>query len=179
MPWMAAIPYSQDTSTLSPLLKPDCLSPSSFRRMNRNNSSVRYSHMKIDVYHYSVTKAVQAGQDVMAVQFFAKEDAISKADKSGLYEKVATVEFEKNDDVSEALSHAYERTQNLEFPWSDNSDVICDTNRGRSSSVGDVMVIDNKAYAVRNMGFGEIKEFSALTKKPARVHAVDSDGPSA
>ena len=132
---------------------------------------------KVDVYHCDIEALVNKGMDTLQVMVFGKEEAIAASDKVGAYNHAGTVYVDDNSTTMEALSAAYEKTQNVEAPWQDNEGVDCHVRRARSSMVGDVMIIDNKAYAVKSIGFAGIKEFSGLQKAPAKKHEVD-DSPS-
>ena len=55
------------------------------------------------------------------------------------------------------LETAFELTNNIDHPWTMNERVTPLKNNPRSTSVGDVMKIDDHYYLVAAIGFTEIK----------------------
>lgn len=74
------------------------------------------------------------------------------------YEHVAKVDVSEltNAEPWVLLDRAFERTNNINMSWTWNRDVVALTNRARSTSVGDVMVLNGEVYAVQGCGFGLI-----------------------
>ena len=70
------------------------------------------------------------------------------------YKNVADLEVDEVD-VNQALEHAYMLTQNLDRPWIDNYKFVkwLGSKHTRSSSVGDIFVIDGDRYVVDSCGF--------------------------
>lgn len=58
-------------------------------------------------------------------------------------------------DVNQALEHAYMLTQNLDRPWIDNYRWVkwVGSKHTRSSSVGDIFVIEGTRFVVDSVGF--------------------------
>ena len=74
-----------------------------------------------------------------------------KAYDTWLYEMVSDMHFTEAKNHVEALDQAYAFSQNLDRPW--RAGKPC-----RSTSVGDILEVENTLYIVAPMGFDEIKE---------------------
>lgn len=62
------------------------------------------------------------------------------------YELVATVDADN-------LSYAFEKTNTINWHWWENEAVTLEGLKTRSTSIGDLMVHDNKCYVVDRAGF--------------------------
>ncbi len=123
----------------------------------------------VDVYYIDTQKAHNQFSHLLPMLSFQINPSHAEGlDKEGLYIKAAEVKVPKGKNLGQSLSYAYEMTQNLENSWTDNPGVVCKTTRSRSSDVGDVMVVNGKAYMVASMGFKEVEQFRALEKTPAK-----------
>lgn len=76
---------------------------------------------------------------------------------SGGYEWIADVETQETE-LHETLEYAYCKSQHLRDSWLSGESIknIQKTERVRSSSVGDVFVIDHEFYLVSMIGFKHI-----------------------
>jgi len=60
--------------------------------------------------------------------------------------------------VTDALEYVYEKTQNLYDAWTENEDIAVFNLKDshRSTSVGDIIVLDGTSFEVEAMGFSII-----------------------
>jgi hypothetical protein len=127
--------------------------------------------MAVEVYHLQISKEGREDPEVRSLHFdlislFSKSESGS-TDKekitavfsgehrdSGLfYVKVADV---KGDD----LDIAFSSTNNIENPWKDNPNVEVPKDFNgpfRSTSIGDVMVLDENVFGVSPLGFTRLQ----------------------
>lgn len=113
----------------------------------------------ITVYQLAIQDedAFEASQALQNTYFKAsfhnKHDtirAIYAGDVNGLnYEKVADVDTDE-------LEYAFERTNSIDYYWGENEDVKENGSQHRSTSTGDLMLINSKFFVVADFGFAEI-----------------------
>lgn len=103
----------------------------------------------IHVYHLYCDRTSEAVMDAM----FGMEGAIAKLWKEEPYRfgEVAAVAGGRDD-----LERAFELTNTITHHWSENKGLVTDYKDARSTSVGDVMVVDGRSFAVESFGFSEI-----------------------
>ena len=108
--------------------------------------------MKIKVWHSKAT----------GVSMFYRRDgkifnqfSAVRYYKAGEYDKVGEIEVPFNahpTSIDEYLEVAYEKTQNINGSWNH-------TKRCRSTSVGDILQIDEEIYIVSSFGFEKLEVF--------------------
>lgn len=81
--------------------------------------------------------------------FLPKEAHVINGLKKGAYKKVAEVD-------SIDLEEAFHLTNSIESHWSENDGVTQFGDRNRSTSVGDIAVLEDKVYMVAGIGFKEL-----------------------
>lgn len=81
-----------------------------------------------------------------------------KDKNNGKFQLVAVIELSSELTIDSMLSKSFRYTQSLESHWSENSNVtaIGNINELRSTSVGDMVMINNEFYAVDSYGFRKI-----------------------
>lgn len=134
---------------------------------------------EIDVYQLSRTKMLgseQGKEKFFKTTFKPSKNDIARADSIDAYTKVATVLVPKDMPIEQALEVAYSSTNSYHNHWSRNLNVTTHTYHSLpSTSVGDVMVVDKKAYAVAPMGFKSLWQFNAIDPKAQHRKRVNSD----
>ena len=83
--------------------------------------------------------------------FMPKEEQIIEGLKKGIYSKVAQVD-------SVDLEEAYMKTNSMDYHWSGNEGVIQIGTQNRSTSVGDIEVLNDKIYIVSEVGFKQLPD---------------------
>ena len=76
------------------------------------------------------------------------------------FEHVATLKPDEGFELFDALEGAFFLTNHMDQPWSQNEGVEAVKLNARSTSVGDVIVVDDAAYVVDRVGFKLIEEVS-------------------
>lgn len=102
----------------------------------------------IKVYHLKQESLPEAAMWMFMVLNEEQATQAFKAFDEGKYYKVAEVECTE-------LEEAYEDTNNIDHPWTENSNVKAFGNRRRSTSAGDIMEKDGKLYVVGSTGYYE------------------------
>lgn len=95
----------------------------------------------VEVFH--------AGPKAFSKVMLGNVQEVTAAFKAGQYEKVAEV---NTDDMEKA----FELTNHIDSDWTKNADVTPLTTKNRSTSVGDVMVMNGEHYLVGMLGFVKI-----------------------
>jgi hypothetical protein len=135
--------------------------------------------VEIVVYYHTRAAAEQQPNLYAQATVFPSQETVDSLAKLGFYEKAAVVLAPSDLEAISALEVAYEKTQNIRDSWTKNEGVTAFTEFSRSSMMGDVFVINDKAYTVAAFGFEALDRFSpeqATTKSRVRDH--DSEGPS-
>lgn len=131
--------------------------------------------MLIEIYHLELTKLaidkINAGQLKNIHELFLKSgyfgsnearknvwDADEEVKKHLSYKHVADVAVDA-DDIGPALEEAFALTQNVMRSWTENAAAVrwLSGPNLRSSSVGDIFVVDGIRYAVDSVRFDEVK----------------------
>jgi hypothetical protein len=120
--------------------------------------------MKVTVYHLTDTDD-EVGRRVYRDVRFGIFDDIEHIIKAGGYHKVAVVTAPFPDEPSEpdhldeidSLDFAFERTNHIRTCWTENPEVEAELGNHRSTSVGDLAVVNGKVFIVHNVGWEETK----------------------
>ena len=105
----------------------------------------------IRIYHLTTAASRKYNLDYLPVEALNKEILHVIADDEG-YVHCANIDTDN-------LDTAFEATQNIDDPWPLGKLVERAANaRQRSSSVGDIFVLDGKAFFVAPHGFKELEE---------------------
>ena len=75
--------------------------------------------------------------------------------------KAATIQLLHHEKPTDALNRAYRMTQNDDYPWTNKKSIISTGLSGRSTSVGDVIMVDDKVYRCMPVGWEEVKTSEA------------------
>lgn len=114
----------------------------------------------MDIYHFQITEENHEYLAKYLIKFhgFSKQDYsfLPEIIEKGIYQKVATV-------ATTDLDKAFELTNHIDSDWTLNPEVIAYNRKNKSSCVGDIFVLNNKAYIVESTGFGNLDE--TITKK--------------
>lgn len=92
-------------------------------------------------------------------------NALQVAYANGSFRHVATCSVAEDDPVA-ALNDAFRMTNSIDCPWVEDcsgvdlSPAVLQIGGCRSTSVGDLMRLDDVMYQVRGMGFASIEGFS-------------------
>lgn len=166
--------YDVKPSVRDLLLEADTLSKTIGRDPSKLLAERMGESQVVDVYYADYEKLYRADPDLhIRLTSFAKPDQVQKAVDMGLYIKAATVVLPKGGDP---LEMAYELTQNITTDWRMNPAVQGHNQQGRSSNVGDVMVLNGKPHLVAGMGFTPLDSFApAEIQKPVNVSRRDMD----
>lgn len=109
----------------------------------------------------------------MIIVFHRKETRFTdhSGDAIGAFERG---EFELVGIVtSEDLNDAYRLTNHIDYNWTENDEVATPEGvQPRSSSVGDIFVLDDEVHLVARCGFTKIKDLSAWEQAHAVVSSV-------
>lgn len=112
--------------------------------------------MKIEVFQLD-WKA--AGQDIVGGASCGHSDAILSGVKAGHYRHVATCRSKDSISALRAVEEAWVLTNSIDHAWVDEqhqdvtlSPEVARVGGCRSTSVGDVMLIDSRAYFIANIG---------------------------
>lgn len=114
--------------------------------------------MEVFVYHLTDSEDEESRKVLRNIRFGDLEPVGPVFEKGG-YHKVATVVTKDLADEIDALEIAFERTNHIDSSWTENSDVIAESGRHRSTSVGDIAVVNGKVYVARSMGW-EVTAFT-------------------
>jgi hypothetical protein len=107
--------------------------------------------MNIDVYQLDWDAVAQ--DDVLDIIHKADPPSIIRAWTAGKYEHVATLDLPQSTRVVDTLDIAYEKTNNINHAWTENSEVTAHVSPCRSTSVGDVIVVEGIYHIVSRVGF--------------------------
>jgi hypothetical protein len=105
----------------------------------------------MDIYHFDMEN-VDEKDLIKVILGFRKEECASSVAElimKGLYQKVAIVETEN-------LDKAFELTNHIDCDWRENKGVTALKLMNRSSSVGDIFVLNNEAYLIESIGFEKL-----------------------
>jgi hypothetical protein len=92
----------------------------------------------------------------MKVQVLHATNPVFSEEKANEYKKVAEVEV-KTDSVDEALEYAFGMTNHIDRPWWENKCVtVVGEKNHRSTSVGDMAVVDGTEYICEMLGFKKV-----------------------
>lgn len=110
--------------------------------------------MKYEVYHLDWTRARALEPRLFAdATLGARGNAIRALRQQGLYAQVASVEVGAADE-EDALEDVYRLTNSIDRHWTQNPEVRVTGNRQlRSTSVGDLVCIEDRCYLVAGVGF--------------------------
>lgn len=72
------------------------------------------------------------------------------------YKMVAHVKVDTKD-IQKTLGIVWEKTNNITHSWLENKEVTSTESEARSSSVGDIFVVDGKQFIVAPIGFEPVE----------------------
>lgn len=125
--------------------------------------------MAIEVFHWNISYSAREDKKVLNDYF---------ATKFGDVEKIA--ELLKDPELNErgislvkvaevaggSKANAFRLTNHIGHSWTDNDGVsVCGHGRWRSTSVGDIMRVNDEAYVVSAFGFTKLPQDVLLTEK--------------
>jgi hypothetical protein len=117
----------------------------------------------MDIYHFDMEKASDTERREFLLAFRAQDvlEVIQKAISQGLYQKVAHVN-------TQDLEKAFHLTNQIDSNWTENKEVTALTQHNRSSSVGDIFVLNNEAHFIQSIGFQKLPDelAQALVSEP-------------
>lgn len=110
--------------------------------------------MRFEVHHLNWEGARERNADAFAGATFSGEvEAVRVLQAQGLYAHVATVAVAEADE-SAALEEVYRLTNSIDRHWSKNPEItLTGDGRLRSTSMGDLVCIEDRWYLVADMGF--------------------------
>ena len=101
----------------------------------------------IHVYHLKdFSQSVQTYLDKPGASF---PDAFVKA---------ATIQLLYHEKPADALNRAYRMTQNDDYPWTSKQSIVSTGESGRSTSVGDVIMVNDEAFRCMPRGWAKVEE---------------------
>ena len=91
-----------------------------------------------------------------------KESVQTYLDKPGAnfpdaFVKAATIQLLHNEKPADALNRAYRMTQNDDYAWTNKKSIVSTGQSGRSTSVGDVIMVNDKAWRCMPVGWQEVQ----------------------
>lgn len=95
------------------------------------------------IYHSKNTRDSSFYPDA---DIFGRDDAIAAFCTTDQYELVALVD-------TDDLDLAYQLTNHIDQPWTQNSGVTALTDRPRSTMIGDIIINSDGAFVVAGVGF--------------------------
>lgn len=103
----------------------------------------------ITIYHVSYEECLKKDptqQLYVQLTCMPKQEKIIEGLKKGVYKEVAYVD-------TYDLEEAYEKTNSIDCHWSENTGVKQLGTRNRSTSIGDIAVLENQIYMLSMKGF--------------------------
>lgn len=110
----------------------------------------------MDIYHCDMEQLSDEQRLKVLLDFRheVEPNFVESLINQGMYQKVALVE-------TKDLDKAFELTNHIDQDWTENKGVTPLKLMNRSSSVGDIFVLDNEAYIIKSLGFEKLPENTA------------------